>query len=420
MGRAFTRDRLDGRIRSGVFAVLHQVIRPQIGIGLGETWVEATKYTTIYSAIIKIAWALVVEQGYQTWTRMVAVCKLVGIEEEEAIETTESLYQLIRRIVDRFIGLEGGTRDPSLIDWIISKRTYKMAIWASMTAKVADNDLWGDAFGDINKGQVPQIEWANLLDNIAENKLPREVGELTMYYLWLVLPFWEKVQISVDPDFQGSPFVWGRPALKVKREREEAKVAKQLIQSEGMKKGLERAKQPVQPGERERRLEEAEQPVRRGDIEDDLEEVEQPVQSEEIETIDNEADDSAVRAVVRLVEQLKIKYPALAKIIVYSQEIKEAEKLSEALGTMLYYAKVDDQSGKDKRLSEWKSGNEESQVAVASNALSLRVDTGDTRAVVHARIPQDLANYVQKSGRAGRVGLPSEAIVLLPEESAKR
>ncbi|KFZ23100.1 hypothetical protein V502_02422 [Pseudogymnoascus sp. VKM F-4520 (FW-2644)] len=133
-----------------------------------------------------------------------------------------------------------------------------------------------------------------------------------------------------------------------------------------------------------------------------------------------EVDDSAIKAVVGLVEQLKIKYPAPAKIIVYRQEIKEAEKLSEALGAMLYHAKVDDRSGKDKRLSEWKSGNEESRVAVASNALGLGVDTGDTRAVVHAGMPRDLANYVQESGWAGRDGLPSEAIVLLPEELAKR
>ncbi|OBT50806.1 hypothetical protein VE04_09299, partial [Pseudogymnoascus sp. 24MN13] len=133
-----------------------------------------------------------------------------------------------------------------------------------------------------------------------------------------------------------------------------------------------------------------------------------------------EADDSLIKAVVGLVEQLKIKYPALAKIIVYSQEIKEAGKLSEALGCMLYHAKVDDRSGKDKRLSEWKSGNEESRVAVASKALGLGVDTGDTRAVVYAGMPRDLADYVQESGRAGRDGLPSEAIVLLLEETAKR
>ena len=37
-----------------------------LGIGPGETWVEAINYTTIYSAIIKIAQALVVEEGHQT------------------------------------------------------------------------------------------------------------------------------------------------------------------------------------------------------------------------------------------------------------------------------------------------------------------------------------------------------------------
>ncbi|KFZ22817.1 hypothetical protein V502_02704, partial [Pseudogymnoascus sp. VKM F-4520 (FW-2644)] len=568
---------------------------------------------------------------------------------------------------------------------------------------------------------------------IVHHWLPREVGELVMYYLWLVLPFWEKVQISVDPDFRGSPFIWGRPALEVKREREEVKEAKQPVRSEEIKRGLGKAKQPIRPEDIEGGLEEAEHPVRRDEIEtidnevynqkflrhpfefdsdeewkDDGDEIweEQfghtapmgeamygrlmteapgergsrrmkfrvisqewhqflkfpstgskvskvsparsfydeamqqmqirrrhfmqqvnvqqefeaymgegsqfrgqqkraitaifqgkspmlvvmgtgsgksllfmlpafciqggttivvvPLQSlqtdmkdrcdkcgitsviwqsgktiepasivfvtpesvlrkgfrdfirllrdthrldrffiDECQTVlassatfrpmmrhlgelvrtgaqvvfstatlrprheekfcqsmniigpgvfkvreattrpyiqyqirtykrtgGGKADNSAIRAVVGLVEQLKIKYPAPAKIIVYSQEIKEAEKLSEALGTMLYhakvddkiivysqeikeaeklsealgtmlyYAKVDDQSGKDKRLSEWKSGNEESRVVVASNALGLGIDTEDTRAVVHAGMPRDLANYVQESGRA--------------------
>ncbi|OBT40742.1 hypothetical protein VE00_09797 [Pseudogymnoascus sp. WSF 3629] len=35
-----------------------------LGIGPGETWVKATEYMTIYSAIIKVARALVVEEGY--------------------------------------------------------------------------------------------------------------------------------------------------------------------------------------------------------------------------------------------------------------------------------------------------------------------------------------------------------------------
>ena len=37
--------------------------------------------------------------------------------------------------------------------------------------------------------------------------LPQEVGELLMYYLWLVLLFQEKVQISVDKEVQFSLFL---------------------------------------------------------------------------------------------------------------------------------------------------------------------------------------------------------------------
>ncbi|KFZ23682.1 hypothetical protein V502_01840 [Pseudogymnoascus sp. VKM F-4520 (FW-2644)] len=154
------------------------------GVEGSKTWVEAIQYTTIYSAIIKIARALVVEEGYQTWTRKIAACKLVDIE-------------------------EGGTRDPSPMDWIISKRTYGMTIRANTTAvgeiswigdkifgyqlefdmgqlqttiqgvvaearMILMRDLMMillDAFGDINEGQVPQIEWANLRDNMAESKV---------------------------------------------------------------------------------------------------------------------------------------------------------------------------------------------------------------------------------------------------------
>ncbi|KFX88314.1 hypothetical protein V490_07721 [Pseudogymnoascus sp. VKM F-3557] len=312
---------------------------------------------TIYSAIIKIARALVVEEGYQAWTRKIAACKLVGMEEEEA--TAESPYQLIRQMVDRFMGLEGGTRDPSPMDWTISKRTYGMAIraikyrWAVVVVEATHTEARFETavcpvnrphqvattkdheirvgFSSITGVDVVQLAFHRRTAMTGTKHIEHctslvATGSWELrytYYLWLVLPFGEKVQISVDPDFRGSPFIWRRPVLEEKREKEHAK-----------------------------------QPVRSEDNEDDLEEAEQPVKSEEIETIGNdvgfkireattrpniqyqirtykrtggdEADDSAIRAVVGLVEQLKFKYPAPAKIIVNSQEIKEAEKLSEA------------------------------------------------------------------------------------------
>ena len=37
--------------------------------------------------------------------------------------------------------------------------------------------------------------------------LPQEVGEIVIWYLWLVLPFWQAVQASQSLDDQGSPFL---------------------------------------------------------------------------------------------------------------------------------------------------------------------------------------------------------------------
>jgi superfamily II DNA helicase RecQ len=115
-------------------------------------------------------------------------------------------------------------------------------------------------------------------------------------------------------------------------------------------------------------------------------------------------DDGVIAAVVQVVEELKIKYPAPAKIIVYSRVITQAEELSEALGCMLYHATVDGRDGKDRRLKKWQRGEEESRVAVATNAMGLGINTGDTRSVVHAGMPEDLADYAQESGRGGRDG----------------
>lgn len=47
--------------------------------------------------------------------------------------------------------------------------------------------------------------------------LPREVGELLVYYLWLVIPFFEKLGAGVTKIFQSSPFLWGNGEKKEHR-----------------------------------------------------------------------------------------------------------------------------------------------------------------------------------------------------------
>jgi superfamily II DNA/RNA helicase len=114
-----------------------------------------------------------------------------------------------------------------------------------------------------------------------------------------------------------------------------------------------------------------------------------------------------------------MKYPAPAKIIIYSSRKQQADTLGAELGCMVYHADVGSRKEKDKRLAKWMQGNEDHRVVVATNALGLGIDIGDTRVVGHIGMPKDLANYVQESGRAGRDGAPSESVVLLPADTPR-
>jgi hypothetical protein len=57
---------------------------------------------------------------------------------------------------------------------------------------------------------------------IIHRYLPREVGELLVRYLWLVLPFWQAIQSVVEKADQLSPFIWS-DAIEKKVEKKETK-----------------------------------------------------------------------------------------------------------------------------------------------------------------------------------------------------
>ena len=105
----------------------------------------------------------------------------------------------------------------------------------------------------------------------------------------------------------------------------------------------------------------------------------------------------------------------------YCPTKKATEGLAKDLHCDAYYSDVTTADGKAQRLRAWMQGEERDlyqggRVIVATDALGLGIDIPNIRLIAHLEMPRKIGEYSQQSGRAGRDGLPSEAVVIRPRQ----
>ncbi|KAK6591540.1 hypothetical protein H4I96_12312 [Botrytis cinerea] len=350
-----------------------------LGMREDDGWLDAEDYTPKYSAVIKLARLMVVQEAYERRREAIAQYKERGLSPETAKERASSHYTLTRRLVRAFMTMAHDDQDPKPMQWLYRSRSYGFKIRYTTTAEgkiqwIGDDVLYANMrFGmsqfrgmihglvgeareelfeklmvvrmsadrEVDIKQVPPIHWNRMVDQPSETRvgwsflddernqfavckqwwlyermykeeqlreqfmnaagklkreavaafqhhverfqellwglmhvcggqparapellgmrwkntayggvrnifieeglvafvatyhkgyrssgnikivhryLPREVGELLVYYLWLVLPFWEKLQFQVTGKPSSSPFLWGDGQKKEHRQ----------------------------------------------------------------------------------------------------------------------------------------------------------------------------------------------------------
>ena len=111
-----------------------------LGMRDNDGWLDAEDYTPKYSAAIKLARLMVVQEAYEKKEEAMkelqerASARQQEIGKAECRRRTLSYYHLISKMVKEFMVMSPGDRDPTPIQWIFRARSYGFKIRYTTTA----------------------------------------------------------------------------------------------------------------------------------------------------------------------------------------------------------------------------------------------------------------------------------------------